>query len=86
MTVEVRVGHIHACHDLAFEPFHFLSLCVGLVVVADEVKKAMHCEMGEMMDKLPIFIVAFPLERLESYYDVTKKKPVVISTMTGCRK
>ena len=39
--------------------FHRVGLGVGLVIVADEVEKAMHREMGEMMQESFVFVVAF---------------------------
>ena len=60
-AAELGIGQVHAHHDLAFEPFHLVGLGVGLVIVADEVEKTMHREMGKMMQKNPVFIVAFAL-------------------------
>ena len=36
---------------VAFEPFHRVGLSIGLVIVAHEMQKAMHREMGEMMQE-----------------------------------
>jgi hypothetical protein len=45
----VGIGHVQMRHDPAFEPFHRLSLRVGLVIVAIEVQKPMYRQVGEVM-------------------------------------
>jgi hypothetical protein len=47
----VGIGHIQTRHDPAFEPFHRLSLRVGLVIVAVKVEKPMHRQVSEVMEK-----------------------------------
>ena len=39
-----------------------VGLRIGLVIVADEMKKAMHREMGEMMQEWRCFLGAFALQ------------------------
>ena len=45
----------------------------GLVVVAVEVEKPMHREVGEVMKKVAVLISAFPFERLESDHDIAEQ-------------
>ena len=44
-----------------------------LMIVADEVEKTMHREMGEVMQKNPVFIVAFAGERLVGDDDIAEE-------------
>src|SRR4026209_1094564 len=69
----VGIGHVPTRYDPAFEPFHSLSLRGSLVVVAVEVEKPMHREVGEVMKKVAVLIGAFPFERLESDHDIPKQ-------------
>src|SRR4029078_411529 len=69
----VGSGHVQTRHDPACEPFHSLSLRGSLVVVAVEVEKPMHREVGEVMKKVAVLIGAFPFERLESDHDIPKQ-------------
>jgi hypothetical protein len=69
----VGIGHFQTRHDLAFEAFHRLSLCVGLVIVAIEVEKPMHREVSEVMKKVAVLISALPFERLESDHYIAEQ-------------
>src|SRR5690242_576031 len=60
---EIGVGHVHGQHDTAFQAFHFIGLGVGLVIVADEMQKAMHREVGEVMQEIAVFVRAFARQR-----------------------
>ena len=44
-----------------------------LMIVADEVEKTMHREMGEMMKKNPVLVGAFALERLVGNDDIAEQ-------------
>src|SRR5262245_33259803 len=69
----VWVRHIQTRHDPAFESFHLLRLCVGLVIVAVEVQKPMHRKVGEVMKKVAVLISAFPFECLKGDYDIAEQ-------------
>ena len=71
----IGIGHVEAREDLALEPFHRFGLGVDLVIVADEMEKAMHGEMGEVMKELFVFIVAFLAQRLVGDHDVAEAWP-----------
>jgi hypothetical protein len=68
ITSKIRVGQRQGDHDLAFKRFHSVGVGIGLVIVADEVQKTMHGEMGQMVQENPIFIVTFPGNRLVGKY------------------
>ena len=53
-----------------------VGLGIGLVVVADEVKIAMHREMREMMQEVAVFIGAFPRQRFVGDDDVAENAGV----------
>ena len=47
----VRVGNAERGENGAFEPFHVAASASGVVVVADEVQKAVHRKMAQMVAK-----------------------------------
>ncbi len=54
----VGIGDTETREDVAFEPFHGIGLGISLVIVAHEMQKAMHREMGEMMEERLVFLGA----------------------------
>src|SRR5215470_9154311 len=67
------VGHPEPGEDRGFQPFHRLRLVVGDVIVADEMKKAMHREMRQVMRERLALGAGFPLGGLVGDHDVAKK-------------
>ena len=59
---DIRVGHVQAHHDLAFQSFHPLGLRFGFVIVAGEVEKTVHREMCKVMKKDTAFILWIPVQ------------------------
>jgi len=47
----VRVGHPQAGENRYFQVLHDLRLIVGLVIIANEVEKAMHREVSKVMQE-----------------------------------
>jgi hypothetical protein len=43
---DIRIGHVQARHDLAFESFHLVGLPIGLVIVPAQMEKTVDREMG----------------------------------------
>src|ERR1051325_10023180 len=70
---EIGVGHVHGPHDTAYQAFHFLGLGIGLMIVADEMQKAMHREVSEMMQEIAIRVRAFARQSLIGDDDVADK-------------
>ena len=55
-----------------FEPFHGLGLAVRLVIVADEMQKAMHRQMGEMIAERLALSVGLARRGLVGDHDVAE--------------
>src|SRR5690348_3024604 len=71
-AIAIGIGHLQARHDFRLEALHLVGLRIGLVIVADEMEKAMHREVCEVMKKLSIFLIALPLKCLVGDDDVAK--------------
>ena len=86
ITRGIRVGQVQALHDLAFEPFHFFGLNIGLMIVPDEMQKTMHRKVREMMQEDAVLIVAFTFKRLVGDNDVAEQGCVPGGRLAGRRK
>src|SRR5215470_15172561 len=82
---DIWVRHVQARHDLAFEPFHFLGLCVVLMIEAVEVEKTVHREMCKVMKEGSAFIPGFPFEGLVSNDNVAEQRLALTNPVTGGR-
>ena len=49
---QIGIGHAEPCEDHSLELFHACGGGRRMVVVAEQVEKSMHGEMGEMMAPL----------------------------------
>src|SRR5262245_13468767 len=79
----IGVGNAELGEDLAFQRLHRLGVVVILVVVADQMKEAMHREMTQMMVKGLVFLVGFPPGRLIGDRDVAEHARHVIGRIAG---
>src|SRR5882757_10025860 len=61
ISIRIRIGNAELGENLAFEAFHRVGVGVVLVIVADQMQKAVHGEMTEVMiERLCFFIRLFP--------------------------
>src|SRR4051794_10856623 len=72
IAVRIGIRDPQLPEDLALEAFHRLGFAVGLVVVADEVQKAMDREMAEVMVERFLFVIGLAAGGLISDGDVAE--------------
>ena len=51
----IGVGNVELRQDVALMPLHVVGLVVGQVIVSQQVQKAMHDEMDEVMVECLVF-------------------------------
>src|SRR5204863_6973878 len=69
----IGAWNIEPSEDEGLDVLHGLRLVTGLVIIADEMKKAMHCEMREMMRKRFVLRMRLTFRRLIGDHDVAEQ-------------
>ena len=73
----VGIGDAEMTQNVALGSFHRLRVGIAFMIVADEVKKSMHRQMGEMLRERLVFGFGLACDSLAGQHDVAEMRRVV---------
>ena len=82
----IWIGDADLGQNFAFEPLHRLRLAILDVIVPQQVEKAMHCKMRDMIADRLAKLASFADDGLASHRNVTKRYRRIPQERLGARE